>query len=105
MQEFIMNPLLYLATFPVGITATIIFFFLTISKINIGLLFISALVLNIILLCVFLFLYINKIIGLVDVIFLFFLSLIFISPVGYITGGISLVLIPLAMFLSYQFNK
>ena len=90
---FHMNPLWYLATLP--ICAVSIFSMLMIDFLIIGI------IASIIVLTLLVFLYINNIIGLLDMIFLGFICLLGINPGFSYTIWLNIILIPLAIGLSY----
>ena len=96
-NKFHMNPLWFLTTIPLGV-AVFKSYKLFVNSNN---WILSTLIVYIALLCVLFFMYINNIIGLVDMIFLFFIMCSFANPMVPYTIYLNLILIPLAIGLSY----
>ncbi len=102
MTGFKINPLWYLTTIPIGISL--------IGAGFVGLYgdnqMILILIFYIILLCGLVFLYINGIIGLLDMIFLFIIIFCYLNPITATSMMfLPILLIPLIMAISYSTQK
>jgi hypothetical protein len=66
---------------------------------------ISSLVSLLVVLILLVYLYINNIIGLPNMILLMLISIFILNPMGLYTGVINIILIPIIYFLSLHFRK
>ncbi len=102
-NTFHMNPWMYLVTLGISI-ATLLFYTIVGITGATPLLFITPIFLLIILILL-VYLYINNVIGLPDMILLMIISILALNPAGWLTGAVNIILIPIVYFLSLHFRK